>query len=241
MVAFGASAEEPSECFEPRQRLASTHCQVFAGDSLEFIAIASRDDGSVRLEPQPYSLLDITRGQAQPLLSFTRHDDNDSDDNPRLAPKRNTDYQVRFLGNDTMAAAESAPLVALVGARVTIPDDASSGQGTGLPVPAGVAIPWPSLAGRLELRRCHRTKATSARSCVRRSDYTVLASRGAAQSKRTTFSIATPPRSYGRYEIAFNPRGRGFATTRRAFTVLNGFDGVPSYRPTVRRDPFGTR
>ncbi|HEX5713496.1 MAG TPA: hypothetical protein VFX85_09310 [Solirubrobacterales bacterium] len=242
IVGLGATAAEPSECFEPRRsRQASTYCQVFAGDSLEIAAVASRDDGSVRLAPQPFTLLEIGAGPAQEVLSFTYFDDNDADDEPRVTPRRNTDYQLRFNGNEVIGPAESAPLVAEVGARVSIPEDASSGNGTRLRIPAGVAVPWRSLKGRLELRRCHRAKATSAASCARRSSYTVLASRTATADLTTRFQLAAPPRSYRRYEVAFDPRGKRFATTRRAFTVLNGFDGVTSYRPTVRSAPFGNR
>ena len=242
IVGLGATAEEPSECFERQGRpRASTSCQVFAGSSLTIAATASRDDGSVRLAPQPFTLFEIGAGPAQPVLSFTYFDDNDGDDEPRVTPRRSTDYQLRFNGNEVIGAADSAPLVAEVGARVSIPDEASSGRGTQLRIPAGVAVPWRSLKGRLELRRCHRTKATSAASCARRGSYTVVASRTAASDLTTRFAVSAPPRSYGRYEIAFDPRAKRFATSRRAFTVLNGFDGVTSYRPTVRASPFGNR
>ena len=242
VVGLGASAEEPSECFERQGRpRASTFCQVFAGGSLAIAATASRDDGSVRLAPQPFTLYEIGAGPARAVLSFTYFDDDDGDDEPRVTPRRSTDYQLRFDGNEVIGPAESAPLIAAVGAEVTIPEDASSGRGTGLRIPAGVAVPWRSLAGRLELRRCHRAKATRAASCARRGSYTVLASRPAASDLRTRFALSAPPRSYRRYEIAFDPRARRFATTRRAFTVLNGFDGVTSYRPTDRAAPFGDR
>jgi hypothetical protein len=242
IVGLGATATEPSDCFERQGRpRASTYCQVFAGSSLEIAATASRDDGSVRLAPQPFTLYEIGAGPARALLSFTYFDDNDGDDRPRVTPRRNTDYQLRFNGNDDIGPAESAPLVAEVGAAVSIPGEASSGSGTRLRIPAGVAVPWRSLKGRLELRRCHRTKATSAASCARRGSYSVVASRVAAADLTTRFRLNAPPRSYRRYEIAFDPRAKRFATTRRAFTVLNGYDGVTSYRPTVRASPFGNR
>jgi len=242
IVGLGATAEEPSECFEQQGRpRASTSCQVFAGSSLTIAATASRDDGSVRLAPQPFTLFEIGAGPAQALLSFTYFDDDDGDDEPRVTPRRSTDYQLRFNGNEVIGPADSAPLVAEVGAQVSIPDEASSGNGTQLRIPAGVAVPWRSLKGRLELRHCHRTKATSAASCARRDSYTVLASRAAAFNLTTRFAVNAPPRSYHRYEIAFVPRAKRFATSRRAFNVLNGFDGVTSYRPTVRASPFGNR
>lgn len=242
IVGLGATAEEPSECFERQGRpRASTSCQVFAGGSLEIAATASRDDGSVRLAPQPFTLYEIGNGPAREVLSFTYFDENDGDDRPRVTPRHNTDYQLRFNGNDVIGAAESAPMVAEVGAPVTIPDEAIEGRGTLLRILAGVAVPWRSLAGRLELRRCHRTKATSAASCARRDSYAVIASRTAASDLTTRFRVSAPPRSYRRYEVAFDPRAKRFATSRRAFTVLNGFDGVTSYRPTVRASPFGNR
>jgi hypothetical protein len=44
-----------------------------------------------------------------------------------------------------------------------------------------------------------------------------------------------------RYEVAFRPAARRFATTRQAFQLLRGFDGRTSYRYVVRRAPFGNR
>lgn len=242
VVRLGAEVEEPSECVEPRNRApASTHCQVFAGTPLRIAAVASRDDGSVRLAEQPFSLFQIAPRRTDPILSFTYFDDNDADDDPAVVPRRNTDYQLRFLGNEDIGAAESAPLVAFVGARLTIPEEATRGSGDRIRVPARVSFPWRSLRGRLELRRCHRSKALSAASCARRSDYTVLATRGLAESGQRRFSLAAPARSLRRYEIVFVPRSRAFTPTRVAFEVLNGFDGVTSYRPIVRASPFGDR
>jgi hypothetical protein len=242
VVRLGAEVEEPSECVEPRNRApASSHCQVFPGTPLRIAAVASRDDGSVRLAEQPFSLLQIAPRRPDPVLSFTYFDDDEADDEPTVVPRRNTDYQLRFLGNEDIGPAESAPLVVFVGARLTIPDEATRGRGERIRVPARVSLPWRSLRGRLELRRCHRAKATSAASCARRRDYTVLATRDLTESGQRRFPIAAPARSLRRYEIAFVPRSRAFTSTRVAFEVLNGIDGMTSYRPIVRASPFGDR
>ncbi len=242
-VGLGASAEEPSECFEPQQaRYASTHCQVFAGASLRVYGVASRDDGGARLMPQPFTLLAGAPGRAtNPVLSFAYFDGNDADDEPAVTPRRDTDYVLRFDGNQELAPAESAPLVVFVGARVTIPTGSERARSTRLSVPVRVTLPWRSLRGRLELRRCHRVKATSAASCARRSSYTVLSSRRLTGTSTVRFGLGAPPRSNRRYEVAFRPRAKGFTATRQAFGVLNGFDGTTSYRYWVRAAPFGNR
>jgi hypothetical protein len=241
-VGLSATVAEPSECFAPQQSAyASTSCQVFDGTALEIVALASRDDGSVRLMEQPYTLLELRRrGGPLPVVSFTRLGEG-PDEGPFVTPTRTTDYQLRFDGNADMAPATSATMAVAVGARLTIPQEARSGRATRIRVPATVSVQRRALRGRIELRRCHRTKATSARSCARPRKYTVLATRRAARTRSVTFRIAAPRRSYRRYEIAFRPRSSRFATTRQAFTVLNGYDGVTTYRPTVRRSPFGNR
>jgi len=242
-VGLGAETQEPSRCFSDQQNAyASTSCQLFYGAPLRIISLASRDEGGVRLEPQPFTLFGLRRdGAPTPVASFTVFDENDADDNPLVVPAHSTDYELRFNGNTDMPPGTSATMVVDVGARLTIPPDAASGEGTGLRVPTTVVVPERALRGRIELRRCHRTKATSARSCAKGRDYTVLARRSADRSRRVSFKIAAPPRSMGRYEIAFRPESKRFATTRQAFEVINGFDGLISYRPTVRSSPFGNR
>ncbi len=241
-VGLGATVTEPSECFSPQQApYASTSCQVFDGGQLEIVALATRDEGGVRLMEQPFTLFELRRrGGPVPVVSFTRLGDG-PDEGPFVTPTRNTDYELRFDGNQDMPPGTSATMAVQVGARITIPTDARSGRTTRIRVPATVAVPRRALRGRIELRRCHRTKATSARSCARPRSYTAVASRRAARTRTVTFGIAAPRRSYRRYEIAFRPRSSRFATTRQAFTVLNGFDGRTTYRPTVRRSPFGNR
>jgi hypothetical protein len=244
-VGLSARASEPSQCFPPPPQgdvYASTSCQLFAGAPFELVAVASRDDGSVRLMPQPFTLLALDgRGGGVPVTAFTLFDDNDADDDQLIVPPRSTDYQLRFDGNADIPPALSATMVVEVGARLTIPTQSSSGGGSSVRVPATVTVPRPALAGRLQLRRCHRTKAFSARSCARPRDYTVLGARSVTQTRRLTFTVPARPRSMGRYEIAFRPRSRSFATTRQAFSVIRGFDGQIDYRPTVRRSPFGNR
>ncbi|HYJ20515.1 MAG TPA: hypothetical protein VEW07_00675 [Solirubrobacterales bacterium] len=225
-----------------RNAYAGTSCQLFAGAAFELVAVASRDDGSVRLMPQPFTLLALgARGTATPVTAFTLFDDNDADDIQQVVPSRSTDYQLRFDGNEDIAAATSATMVVDVGARLEIPMQASEGGGSSVRVPATVTVARPALAGRLELRRCHRTKALSARSCARPRHYTVLAGRRVTQTRRATFTVPARPRSMGRYEIAYRPTSKGFAVTRQAFSVIRGYDGRISYRPTVRRSPFGDR
>jgi hypothetical protein len=242
-VGLGATATEPSECFSPQQApYASTSCQVFDGGQLEIVALATRDEGGVRLMPQPFTLFELRRrGGPLPIVSFTHFDGNDADDDPLVTPTRNTDYELRFNGNQDMPPGTSATMAVQVGARIAIPSESSSGRSTRIRVPATVTVPRRALRGRIELRRCHRTKATSARSCARPRSYTVVASRRATRTRTVAFGIAAPARSYRRYEIAFRPRSARFATTRQPFTVLNGYDGVTSYRPTVRSAPFGNR
>jgi hypothetical protein len=243
-VGLSAQASEPSQCFPPPPQgdvYASTSCQLFAGAPFELVAVASRDDGSVRLMPQPFTLFALDPGANTPVTTFTLFDDNDADDDQLIVPPRSTDYQLRFDGNPDMSAATSATMVVEVGARLTIPTQSSSGGGSSVRVPATVTVPSPTLTGRLQLRRCHRTKAFSASSCARPRDYTVLGARGVTQTRRLTFIVPARPRSMGRYEIAFRPRSKHFATTRQAFSVIRGFDGQIDYRPTVRRSPFGNR
>jgi hypothetical protein len=242
LVGLSATAPAPSECFAPqRNAYASTSCQLFAGTAFELVAVASRDDGSVRLLPQPFTLLALGGRGAVPVAALTLFDGNDADDTQLIVPPRSTDYQLRFGGNEDMPPATSATMVVEVGARLEIPTQASDGGGASVRVPTTVTLPGPALAGRAELRRCHRTKASSAASCARPRDYTVLARRGVAGTRRMGFTVSARPRSMGRYEIAFRPTSKRFATTRRAFAVIRGFDGQVSYRPTVRRSPFGNR
>lgn len=242
-VGLGAGTDEPSECFEPQQaRYASTHCQIFAGASMRVYGVANRDDGGARLMPQPFTLLAGGPGKAtQPVLSFTYFDDNDGDDEPAVQPRRDTDYVLRFDGNEELSPAESAPLVVFVGARLTIPTGSEQARSARLSLPVQVTLPWRSLRGRLELRRCHRFKATSAASCARRSSYPVHASRQLAETGTVRFGLRAPPRSNRRYEVAFRPRAKGFTATRQAFSVVNGFDDVTRYRYWVRAAPFGNR
>ncbi|HZO05317.1 MAG TPA: hypothetical protein VFB52_02945 [Solirubrobacterales bacterium] len=242
-VGFTAIAEPASECFPPKgNKYASTSCQVFLGNSLEIIAVASRDDGSVRLAPQPFTLLRVNPGNGTTVVtSFTLFDENEADDQPIITPRRNTDYKLRFNGNEVIPAETSAPLVVEVGAELSIPEGSSTGSGKGVGIPVGVTVPDPSLRGKLELRRCHRTKAFSAASCARPSSYTVLSRRAVNRSDQLVLSIAVDPRSYERYEIAFRPRSRQFATTRQAFNLSRAGSGPITYRQTVRASPFGNR
>lgn len=242
-VGLGAETAAPGRCFADQQNAyASTSCQVFYGAQLEILALASRDDGSVRLAPQPFTLLALgTGGGSTPVAAFTLFDGNEADDRPLIVPPRSTDYQLRFEGNEVIGPATSATMVVGVGARITIPPDPSSGAGTGLGLPVRVVVPDRALRGRIELRRCNRVKAQSAASCARRSSYTVLATRSASQTRQVRFRISAPARTMRRYEVAFRPESKRFATTRQAFDVTNGYDGLVSYRPTVRRSPFGNR
>jgi hypothetical protein len=117
---------------------------------------------------QPFTLLALgARAAATPVATFTLFDDNDADDTQLIVPPRSTDYQLRFGGNEDMPAASSATMVVEVGARLEIPSQASDSGGSSVRVPATVTVARPALAGRLELRRCHRTKAFSAGSCAR--------------------------------------------------------------------------
>ena len=243
LVGFTAQAEPLSECFPPKgNKYASTSCQVFLGNSLHVIALASRDDGSVRLAPQPFTLLRVNPGSGTTALtSFTLFDHNDADDLPVITPRRNTDYKLRFEGNSDIPAATSAPLVVEVGAELGIPAAPSSGSGKEVGILVNVVIPDRSLRGWLELRRCHRTKAHSASSCARASSYTVVSRRAASRTDELIVSVAVPPRSFDRYEIAFRPRSKQFATTRQAFNLSRAGSGLISYRPTVRSSPFGNR
>jgi hypothetical protein len=242
-VGLGAETSEPSRCYMDQQNAyASTSCQLFYGAQLAIIALASRDDGSIRLEKQPFTLLALgPRGGSAPIAAFTLFDENDADDTPLVVPARSTDYQLRFEGNSVIPPALSATMVVDVGAELTIPEESASGGGSSLRVPAHVVVPTEALRGRLELRRCKQTKATEARTCAHRPDYTVIARRNVRSTRTASFRISLPPRSMGRYEVAYRPASKGFATTRRAFSVIRGFDGSLSYRPTVRAAPFGNR
>lgn len=242
-VGLSALVVPPSKCFAPQQNAyASTSCQVFYGASLQILSLASRDDGSARLAPQTFTLLALEgEGETKVVKSFTVLDENESDDEPFVAPRRNIDYRLRFEGNSEMAPGTSATMVVEVGAEVTTPRTASTGSGSFVNIPAEVVVPDRVLGGKLELRRCHRSKAHTASSCARRSSYTVIARRIVNSTNQFVFTVATPPRSFGRYEIAFQPRSKRFETTRRAFDLTRGFDGKVSYRPTARRSPFGNR
>jgi hypothetical protein len=243
LVGLTALAEPVSECFPPKgDKYASTSCQVFYGNSLEVIAVASRDDGSVRLAPQPFSLVRVSPGNGTTTLtSFTLFDENEADDLPVITPRRNTDYKLRFLGNEVISAATSAPLVVEVGAELTIPEGSSTGSGKGIGLPVTVTVPDRSLRGKVELRRCHRTKALTAASCARSSSYTVVSRLPVSRSDELILSVTAPPRSYERYEVAFRPRSKQFAVTRQAFTLSRAGSGPITYRPTVRSSPFGNR
>lgn len=244
LVGFTAQAEPVSECFPPKgsNRYASTSCQVFYGNSLLVIAVASRDDGSVRLAPQPFTLLRVNPGNGTTAMtSFTLFDDNEADDEPVITPRRNTDYKLRFEGNEVIPAATSAPLVVEVGAELGLPESPSSGSGKTVGIPVSVVVPDRSLRGKLELRRCHRTKATSASSCARAGSYTVVSRRAVSRTDELILSVAVPPRSYDRYEVAFRPRSKQFAITRKAFNLSRTGSGPITYRPTVRSSPFGNR
>src|ERR1044071_7770914 len=71
LVGLSAKASAPSACFPPqRAAYASTSCQLFAGAPFELVAVASRDDGSVRLLEQPFTLLALgARGTATPVAA----------------------------------------------------------------------------------------------------------------------------------------------------------------------------
>lgn len=243
LVGFTAQAEPASECFPPKgSKYASTSCQLFYGNSIRIIGLASRNDGSVRLAPQPFTLLRISPGNGTTTVtSFTLFDENDADDEPVITPRRNTDYKLRFEGNEVIPAATSAPLVVEVGAELGLPESPSSGSGKTVGIPVSVVVPDRSLRGKLELRRCHRTTATSAGSCARAGSYTVVSRRAVSRTDELVLSVAVPPRSNDRYEVAFRPRSKQFAVTRKAFNLSRTGSGPISYRPTVRQSPFGDR
>ena len=244
IVGLGAQTDEPSACYEPvQQPTVSTTCELFTGAPLRPVGVARRDDGGVRLMPQPYTLLALLRGQAPaPVASWVYFDGNDADDAPVLVPDRSTDYQLRFEGNPDMAPATSTTMIVDVGVRITIPTAASSGASPRVRVPVDAVLTSGAERGRVELRRCERAREFEARTCAKRRDYDVVARRSVRRSGRKTFTIRMPPRTLRRYEIAFRPRAaRRYAVTRQAFQLIRGFDGRTSYRYTVRRDPFGTR
>ncbi len=241
LVGLSAKTTTPSECLAPQQSYASTSCQVYDGQRLEIVAVASRNDGSVRLMPQPFTLLALKSSGATPVTSFTLFDDDTADDAPLVTPTRNTDYQLRFDGNADMGPAISATMAVDVGARLTVPRGAGSGDWDSVRVPVILGLARRALRGRIELRRCHQARETSTSSCAQSSSYTVVASRRAVRSRRAAFRIAVAPRSLRRYEVALNPASPRFTATRRAFSVLRGADGVTSYRPSPRSSPFGDR
>jgi len=84
-------------------------------------------------------------------------------------------------------------MVVDVGATLATPRDATSVRGATIRVPALVTIARRELRGRIELRRCKRTKAHSARSCARPRQYTVIAARRATRSRQVAFAIRVPP------------------------------------------------
>ena len=244
IVGLGATTDEPSLCVNPVQApTASTSCQLFTGTPLRPVGTASRDDGSVRLLPQPFTLLALHRGQPPaPVASWTLFDGNDADDDPVIVPDRSTDYRLQFGGNADIPPGTSSTMVVGVGVRITIPTDARSGASPRVRIPVIAALASAAERGRLELRRCKRAKATSAASCAKRRHYDVVARRSVRRSGSTTFTVRMPPRSLRRMEIAFKPRAaRRYAVTRQAFQLIRGFDGRTSYRYVVRRSPFGDR
>jgi hypothetical protein len=242
VVGLSAETDEPSACYPPRVKTASTSCQLFAGAPLRIVTTASRDDGSVRLAPQPFTLEELRRGRSPaPVASWVLFDENDADDDPVVTPTRSSDYQARFGGNPDLAPGLSATLAAQVGVRIAIPTASRSG-GARVRVPVTVALPSRALRGRLELRRCRRPKQYEARDCGGRRDFDVVATRTVRRAGQRTFAITMPPRTLRRYEVAFRPAAAGrYAVTRQAFQLLRGFDGRTTYRYTVRRDAFGTR
>jgi hypothetical protein len=242
-VGLTAQTTTPSECVVPQSpHAAGTSCQLYAGARIDLFALASRDDGSApALMPMPFSLLALRGGGARELMSFTLFDASDGDDRPAVRPRRSTDYQLRFDGNADLPPGISPTLDVGVGARLTIPRGAGSGRWSQVHVPVIAGVAWRSLRGRIELRRCHAARATDAQSCAARGSYTVLATRTARGSRRTGFEVAVPPRSLRRYEVAYRPSSRRFATTRRAFSIQRGADGITSYRPLPRSSPFGDR
>jgi hypothetical protein len=241
IVGLGAAADEPSACFAPKVKTASTICQLFAGTPLRIFATASDEDGMTRLMPQPWTLFSLARGRSPaPVVSWTLFDEDDGDDDPVITPSRSSDYEARFGGNADLAPGTSATLAVQVGVRIAIPTESRSG-GARVRVPVTVALGSRGQRGRLELRRCSRPKEFAARSCAGRRGYDVVARRTVRRAGRSGFTIVMPPRTLRRYEVAFRPAARRFATTRQAFQLLRGFDGRTSYRHTVRRAPFGNR
>lgn len=243
IVALGAEADEPSACYAPKVRTATTHCQLFAGAPLRIYAIASDEDGMTRLAPQPFTLFELRRGRAPaPVVSWSTLDDTDADDVPLITPSRNSDYMARFGGNVALAPGDSQTLIAEVGVRIAIPTGSQSGRSSRVRIPVTVSLPSRALRGRLELRRCKRPKEFEARACAGRRGHDVVAVRTVRRAGVQRFAIAMPPRTLRRYEVAFRPAASGrHAVTRQAFQLLRGFDGRTTYRHTIRADAFGRR
>lgn len=241
IVALSATVEEPSACVEPRARTASTHCQLFAGTPLRIVANASDEDGMTRLAPQPFTLERLGRGRAAvPIVSWTTLDADDSDDQPLVTPARNSDYQARFGGNESLSPGLSQTLIAEVGVRIAIPTEPASGASARVRIPVTVALRSRAQRGRLELRRCRDARRYEARDCAGRRGHDVVATRAVRRAGRYAFTIRMAPRTQGSYEVAYRPAAGGrYAVTRQAFRVLRGYDDRTSYRYTVRRDPFG--
>lgn len=243
VVGLSATAEEPSACFEPSARTASTHCQLFAGTPLRIVANASDEDGMTRLAPQPFTLERLARGRAPvPVVSWTTLDDDDSDDRPLVTPDRTSDYQARFGGNEGLAPGISQTLVAEVGVRIAIPSESRSGASATVRIPVTVALRSRAQRGRLELRRCRDALRYEARDCAGRRGHDVVATRTVRRAGRYAFAVRMAPRTQGSYEVAYRPAAGGrYAVTRQAFRIQRGYDDRTSYRYTVRRDPFGRR
>lgn len=242
IVALGAEADEPSACYAPKVKTATTHCQLFAGTPLRIYATASDEDGMTRLAPQPFTLLELRRGRAPaPVVGWSTLDDNDSDDVPLVTPSRNSDYMARFGGNVALVPGESQTLIAEVGVRIAIPTESRSGRASRVRLPVTVSLPSRGPRGRLELRRCRKPKEFEARACAGRRGHDVVARRTVRRAGVQAFAIAMPPRTLRRYEVAFRPATARHAVTRQAFQLLRGFDGRTSYRYTVRADAFGRR
>lgn len=240
-VVLGATAEEPSECTQPRARTASTSCQLFAGAPLHVVALASDEDGTTRLVPQPFTLERLARGKApRPVLSWTHLGPNDNPD-PRITPRGNSDYQARFGGNEALAPGVSQTLAVQVGIPLAIPTRSASGRSARLRIPVTVGVRSRAQRGRLELRLCRDPKRSEARACAGRRGHTVVATRTVRRAGRHSFAIALPPRTYRGYEVAFRPASGRFTVTRQAFKVQRGYDGRTTYRYTVRSAPFGNR
>lgn len=242
IVRLSATTEEPSACFEPRARTASTHCQLFAGTPMRVVALAADEDGMTRLAPQPFTLELLRRGQPPRAVVSWTHLGPDDSDPPLVTPGRDSDYQARFGGNEALPPGLSQTLITEVGVRIAIPTDAASGSSPRVRIPVTVGLRTRAQRGRLELRRCRDPKRYAARDCAGRRGHEVVATRTVRRAGRHAFTIRMAPRSQGSFEIAYRPAAGGsYAVTRQAFRLLRGYDGRTSYRYTVRGDPFGRR